>query len=169
MRFGVTTASLALMASAVATGPVMIGAAAAAPGSSVSRSWPVYANARYGYRICYPAALLTPAAEAPNGDGRRFSGANGAVLSVWGSNNALDQTVADAAAEDRRRLGGQVTYSVVKPGWYVLSGRRGSQLYYLKSVFANGAFSTMELRYANAEAKNWASVTTRMSRCFAAG
>ena len=166
LAFGLVAAAgggASLAAAPVHAAPVQ--AANTVPG------WPVYANARYGYRVCYPSALLKPAAEAPNGDGRRFVGANRAVLSVWGSNNALDQSVADAAAEDKKRLGagGQVTYSVVKPNWYVLSGRRNGQIFYLKSVLANGAFSTMELRYPEAGAKAWGPVTARMAKCFSAG
>lgn len=133
--------------------------------------WPVYANARYGYRICYPAKLLKPRAEAPNGDGRQFTGAGGAVLRVWGSYNVMGESVAASAADARARLSerGKVTYAVVKPGWFVLSGRQDGQIFYLKSVLVGETFSTMELRYPAAQAAAWSPVTTRLSRCFAAG
>jgi hypothetical protein len=140
--------------------------AAGAP--ATASQWPVYANARFGYHICYPPALLKPAAESPNGDGRRFAGAGGAVLKVWGSNNALGETVASSAAADRERLGknGQVTYSVVRPTWYVLSGRQNGQVFYLKSVLDRDAFSTMELRYPASAQSSWKSVVSKLSRCF---
>ena len=44
-------------------------------------NWPTYANARFGYSFCYPAALK-PQQEADNADGRKFVGANGAELWV---------------------------------------------------------------------------------------
>lgn len=159
-------AAVAALGVVAASAPATAAGVQAAPGK-----WPVYTNARYGYHVCYPSSLLKPAAEAPNGDGRRFTGANGATLSVWGSNNAMGDTVASSAAADRARLskGGEVTYSVVRPNWYVLSGRQNGQVFYLKSVLANDAFSTMELRYPAAAAKTWSPVTTQLSRCFAAG
>jgi hypothetical protein len=165
--FAAATACAAAWMGVAATGPALAGGVqAAAPAK-----WPVYSNARFGYHVCYPPSLLKPAAEAPNGDGRRFTGANGASLSVWGSNNALGDTVAASAAADRARLGkgGEVTYSVIRPTWYVLSGRQNGQVFYLKSVLANDAFSTMELRYPAAAAKTWSGVTTQLSRCFGAG
>lgn len=170
MGFAAGTFRGIALASAALLGGIAGGAPAVATGVQATGQWPVYANARYGYRVCYPAALLKPAAEAPNGDGRRFNGPGGAVLRVWGSNNVLNDTAATSASEDRKRLtrGGQVTYAVVKPNWYVLSGKQGGQIFYLKSVLANGAFSTMELRYPASAQRQWAPVTARLSKCFSA-
>jgi hypothetical protein len=168
MKIAMAKVRVAAMASAAALMSVSALPVHSAGAQTADSKWPVYVNARFGYHACYPAALLKPAAVSPNGDGRRFTGAGGAVLSVWGSNNALGDTVASSAAADRERLanGGEVTYSVVRPTWYVLSGRRNGQIFYLKSVFARDAFSTMELRYPANAGSTWTPVTSRLSRCF---
>ncbi|QCB43190.1 hypothetical protein E5673_13985 [Sphingomonas sp. PAMC26645] len=168
MKMAMARVRVAAMASAAALMSVSALPVHSAGGQTAEAKWPVYVNARFGYHACYPAALLKPAAVSPNGDGRRFTGAGGAVLSVWGSNNALGDTVASNAAADRERLGngGEVTYSVVRPTWYVLSGTRNGQIFYLKSVFARDAFSTMELLYPANAGSTWTPVTSRLSRCF---
>ncbi len=170
MRSVSGTVRAVVLASAMLVSGVAGGLPAVATGVHAAGQWPTYVNARYGYRVCYPAGLLRPAAEAPNGDGRRFNGAGGAVLRVWGSNNALNDTVASSAAEDRKRLtqNGQVSYAVTRPNWYVLSGRQNGQIFYLKSMLAHGTFSTMELRYPAAAQRQWAPVVARLSKCFSA-
>ena len=167
MKFAMATVGVAAMASMAALMGISSLPARAVGAQASESKWPVYVNARFGYHACYPPALLKPAAESPNGDGRRFTGAEGAVLSVWGS-NALGDTVASSAASDRERLGkgGEVTYSVVRPSWYVLSGQKNGRIFYLKSVFARNTFSTMELRYPASAKGTWTAVTTRLSRCF---
>jgi hypothetical protein len=173
MRTGIRIGGQAMVAAMAAA---LLGMPAAATpvatqAAAQAAKWPVYANARYGYRVCYPPRLLKAEAEAPNGDGRRFSGARGATLRVWGSNNALDQTVAASAADERARLSenGKVTYAVVRPTWFVLSGQQNGQVFYLKSVLARNAFSTMELRYPAGQTASWSPVAAQVSRCFSAG
>ena len=134
-------------------------AATAAPGD---HAWRTYANVRFAYQICYPADLLKPQPEADNNDGRVFTGANGAKLTVWG-NNAL-QTVAEAAQASAQRLG-SVSYKVVKPDWYVLSGNQDGKIVYLKSRRSGDKFESFELRYPAQANAAWAPVVARIGAC----
>ena len=129
-----------------------------------------YRNARFGYSICYPDTL-NARPESDDGDGRAFTGA-GAELRVWGSNNALGQSVAAAARTDRARLageGGAVSYAVVRPGWYALSAREGATIVYTKAYLASGRFKAFELRYPASRQAIWGPLVTRIAACFRPG
>src|SRR5262245_4804345 len=59
-----------------------------------------YHNAPYDYSICYTADVFIPQGEADSGDGQRFLSKDGkAEMLVYGSNNALQQTLQQAFAE----------------------------------------------------------------------
>ena len=141
------------------------GATALLMAAAPAGQWSTYANARFGYSICYPAAQLTAEPEADNGDGRVFNGADGSSLRVYGSNNARGQTLAKAYAEERARHK-SISYQRIKGNWYVLSGRDGDELFYIRSLLANGQFKTFELRYPAAKAATWNPLAARISGCF---
>jgi hypothetical protein len=56
-------------------------------------NYDTYGNARFGYSISYPSNLI-PQGESENGDGQAFETKDkSAKLTVWGSHNALDQSL----------------------------------------------------------------------------
>lgn len=127
-----------------------------------------YANARYAYSICYPS-FMTPHAEAPNGDGRTFTGRDGAELAVFGRNNPDGASLADTVRDDAADLAGprgQVTYRVQKSNWAVFSGANGGKLFYSKTFQRNGQFVIFELTYPRASADRYKPVVENLSRCF---
>lgn len=132
--------------------------------------WESYANARYAYSICYPAQLLVPQGEADNGDGQTFRASGGAELRVFGSNNALEETLAQAAARQSRYLTGargKVTYRAAGRGWSVASGSDGKDmLFYAKTLERDDQFVSFTLRYPQAQAARYKAVVERTARCF---
>ncbi len=97
-----------------------------------------YINARFGYRIAYPADF-TPQGESDNGDGQVFTGRDDAELRVWGSHNIFQETPARAMREELRRCAEnqrQVTYRTVGKGFFVVSGYEsdGARIFYLKKI-----------------------------------
>ena len=139
--------------------------------NAVAHRWENYANARYGYAICYPADLLVPQREADNGDGRVFEGKAGASLRVFGHYNAAEQTMAEAMAADAAALtreGASLSYRANRPGWYVLSGRIGDTIVYRRTIAADDRRMTFELRYPASQAAQWNPITARLGRCFVA-
>lgn len=148
--------------------PVLLGIA---PAQAAER-WQSYDNARYGYRICYPADRLTAQPEADAGDGRVFSGKSGAELRVWGSFNALEEDTKQLAhrnEEDVREGGGAVTYEVVKPGFSVVSGQMGDTIYYAKNVLQSDRVVSFTLKYPAAEASRWTAVVEKLAGCLTLG
>lgn len=97
-----------------------------------------YLNARFGYRIDYPADFI-PQGESDNGDGQVFLGQDGAELRVWGGYNIFQATPASALQEELRRSREnqrRVTYQTVGRDFFVVSGYEpdGRRIFYLKTV-----------------------------------
>lgn len=140
----------------------LVPAAASAQGDG----WSVYVNDRFGTGIEYPSDLFVPGPAPTNNDGRSFATPDGrARFSVWGSYNALDETLAqmkagDAASADR------VTYEAEGDGWYVLSGYRGGEVFYLRKMLRDDVIHGLDISYDPALTDAMAPVVTRMSRSF---
>jgi hypothetical protein len=144
--------------------------AAALPGSAAQDShvWKTYTNDRFGFSVCYPSDLLQLEAAPDNNDGQTFTASDGAKIAAWGSWNATDQTLADSAREDERSLG-HVTYKAIREGFYVISGRKGDQIFYKRTALANGKFSSVELTYPAADNALWNAISAHVSQCFRPG
>lgn len=140
-------------------------------GPAAAEDWNDYTNARFGYRICYPADLMTAEPEADNGDGRVFTGRSGASLRVWGSYNAAEEdigTIVAGVAGD-----GKVTYRSATKNWVVVSGRKGGETFYAKVLLEKDAKGEVEtirafrLTYPAKDAATYDPVAARLAKCFA--
>jgi hypothetical protein len=112
--------------------------------------WKSYTNVRFQYQICYPADLLVPQGEAENSDGQKLLANDGAQLIVYGSNNALDESLKEMLADTESRLtgtSGKVTYKVLKRNWFVVSGQNEQTVFYSKVLYRHGQFKSFELTY----------------------
>jgi hypothetical protein len=88
--------------------------------------WRVYVNPRFGYAVDLPLGFLQPRPAPENGDGLTFvSRDGGALVAVWGGNNALGWTLDQYFQSALARPDiGKVTYQRKAGDWYVLSGYR---------------------------------------------
>jgi len=107
-------------------------------GISAQLGFQPYINARFGYRIDYPADFI-PQGEADNSDGQVFIGNDGAELRAWGGYNVFQATPASALQEELRRSREsrrQVTYQVAGRDFLVISGYEpdGQRIFYLKKL-----------------------------------
>ncbi len=129
-----------------------------------------YHNARFSYSISYPVRVLIPQGEAANGDGQKFLSKDGrAEMLVYGSNNALDQTLRNvyqeeisSAAHPQRK----VTYQVIKPDWFVVSGTENSRVFYQKTFLRDGVFKTFRIEYDETQKGTFDAITTTVARSF---
>lgn len=115
-----------------------------------------YTNARYGYSVSYPSALLTPQGESGSGDGQEFLSKDKRFqLLAWGSYNALEQTIPYAAKQyielESKKRPFKLTYKVVKDAWYVYSGLSGDNIVYQKGFLQDEIFTTIRLEYPLAD------------------
>lgn len=137
-----------------------------------------YCNARFGYCLEYPSALI-PQPEAHNGDGRVFQDkAGNDRLRVYGTGNWNfndEGNVISLAQLYRMELkGGRfpskpariVTYSALKNGWFVLSGTVGNDVFYLKVVAREDAFCYALLKYPKADSAIYNPVAARLAGSF---
>ncbi|MDF8332847.1 hypothetical protein [Novosphingobium cyanobacteriorum] len=130
-------------------------------------AWPTYANARFGYSTCYPAAFK-PQQEADNADGRKFLDEKGAELLVFGQ-YAVDISLADWTANEAGTYTGnrgRITYRAGKVDWIVLSGDDGAKFqFYIKAVKRDDRFVTMQLKYPRAKVALYRPIVERLARC----
>lgn len=129
-----------------------------------------YQNARFGYAIPYPAALVKPFPESQNGDGRRFVSADGATtLTVYAHYNALDYTALQQLQTSQKswqRRHATITLAKVLLDGYVLSGTYESAIFYEKAALHNGTFSTFIWQYPAAQKQRMDAVVTYTARAF---
>ncbi|MBI4748693.1 MAG: hypothetical protein HY774_09390 [Acidobacteria bacterium] len=131
----------------------------------------VYHNARFDYSISYPAKILFPQGEATNGDGQRFLSKDGkAELIVYGSHNALDQTLTDVFLDEQRRTEAHphrtVTYKLLKTDWFVVSGFEDETIFYQKTMLKRGIFKTFRITYPKTQKSTFDPITTVIAKSF---
>lgn len=140
------------------------------PRTQAQTGYVTYYNARFSYSIAYPARVLIPQGEPANGDGQKFLSKDGrAEMLVYGSNNALNQTLRDAyqeelssAAHPQRR----VTYQVIKADWFVVSGTENGRVFYQKTFLRDDAFKTFRIEYDESQKGTFDAITTTIARSF---
>jgi hypothetical protein len=131
--------------------------------------WKTYTNVRFQYSICYPEDLIIPQGEVENSDGQRFTGNDGATLIVYGRHNALGQSLKQIMDETSSRLAGKsgkVTYKMIKPNWFVVSGVNESSIFYAKTLRNHAQLKSFELTYSQASAATYQPLVPRISGCF---
>jgi len=139
----------------------------ALPAASQNLAWGTYVNTRFQYSIKYPVGILIPQGESANGDGQRFVSPDGqAVLTVWGAHNALEQSLAEVFQEAVAGLGGQVTYQVMKPDWFALSGHRQGNIFYQKTYLLGEVYKSFTLEYPAHQRHRFDPLTEAISRSF---
>ena len=126
----------------------------------------LYANARFGYTVQYPADLLVPEREADNADGRQFHAREGSArLAVWGAYNAESLSPRELAARDMTDCaGGTVSYRVAKARLIAFSCiTPGGQVIYQKTLIRADVLATVRFDYPLAERARWDPVVGRVA------
>lgn len=142
----------------------------ASPIAAANSDWHRYANARFGYSICYPASFQ-PSPESENGDGREFVGRDGARLRVFGGYDALRQGPAREAEMEAGFAppSGRVTYRATGRGWSVISGVQGERIVYLKTLARGDRLVTFRLDYPASLAATYRPIVDSIEHCFNVG
>jgi hypothetical protein len=113
---------------------------------AVADPYSSYTNSRYGFRVAVPKGFV-PQPEAPSLDGRNFRSADGAIITIFGSNNVTNRTV-DSELQDLLRM------RVKKPlarargkNWFTLSWLEKGQLVSVKTYVGKGCLDCLILHY----------------------
>lgn len=128
-----------------------------------------YQNDRYGTYISYPSSYFLPDPAPASGDGRRFMAIDGsASFHVFAQYNAEMLNQRQQIARDKSS--GQydrVTYERAGPGWYVLSGHTGSDIFYRRvTEDRSGLIRVFEITYPQALKTEFDALVTFMVQSF---
>jgi uncharacterized protein len=133
-----------------------------------AHSWKTYINVRYRYAICYPADLLKPGPESDDGDGVLFNAASGASLTVWGTYNTTDESLAALAAH-LADPSATITYRRLTKTSAIVSGRKFGDIFYVKILLEPGdtvgTVRSFILSYPADQAATYDPVAARLSSC----
>lgn len=131
-------------------------------------TWTRYVNARYGYGIDVPPGFA-PRSTAANDDGLVFLARDGAVLTVWGSNNVLGETVDvafEGALHEKDRV---IVRKERRPDGFVVAWReKGSFRCHLQRM-GKGSTDAFLFVCPIAREAAYAKVVTRLEASFKAG
>ncbi len=142
---------------------------AVGPRLAAAEPWNTYANARFGYDICYPANLLTPQEAADNGNGRQFTSSVGATLRVWGNYNVNGDTLAtltDEMVRDLTGSSGTVSYRRVASSFSTVSGQAGGNVFYAVRRMDKDAVNSFILTYPIDKKGLFDPVAAKLAKCF---
>jgi hypothetical protein len=106
-----------------------------------------YTNVRYAYAVSYSPGIFEAAPESDSGDGKKLSSKDGkATISVYahaalntenaGEVFSFNQLYANTLKEISQ--GSKITYKKQGQGWFVISGLKGKQVFYQKSLYDDG-------------------------------
>jgi hypothetical protein len=140
-------------------------------GGRAQAEWQSYRSERFGYQFLYPADLLKLVMEAPDGQSLEFQSDDGQTkLKVLTTFNTDNVSPAEYRAEIIRTLPGYggIDYGPRGSSWFVLSGVRGSSIYYQKVLFACGGriINAFALTYPSAEKREYDSIVTTIEKGF---
>ena len=126
-----------------------------------------YGNARFGYSISYPSNLV-PKGEAENGDGQIFEARDkSAKLTVWGANNALNQSLKEIYKGDLKQRGKSITYKKLGANFYVISGKQNGKIFYQKTMRnSDDTYFTFIFEYAESKRTTYNKATAQIAKSF---
>ena len=134
-------ASLRLLGSAVFILAVFFGPEWLSAVRAQANTWETYRSQKFGYSLVFPADIVQPRSESPDGRGIEFTSDDGLVkLKILADYNAQNVSLGDYRAAILREFteSNQLEYGPMGRSWFVLSGVRGDSIYYQKVLFACG-------------------------------
>lgn len=128
-----------------------------------------YTNARYGFRIDYPADFIK-GNEPTNGDGIGFASPNHeASLRASAGHAITNQSVRDQYEQDLRQVRGQVGYHDCGDTWYVITWSANGNLYYRKTNFKNQIRSEFEFVFPEGKKDIYSPIIDHIESTFIPG
>ena len=130
----------------------------------------LYQNSRYGTFISYPSSYFLPDPPPDSNDGRAFASVDGwARFYVFAQYNAESLTQAQQMARDIEAHG-SASYNAKGPGWYVISGVIGTDIYYRRVIEDSaGLIRVFEISYPLARKAEFDAVVAYMAQSFGPG
>jgi hypothetical protein len=134
-----------------------------------------YTNVRYAYAVSYPADIFNAEPESESGDGRRLvSKDSKATIFVYaeaalGGPNSDLLTFAQLYKDQLNEIGreSKITYKTAGQGWFVISGTKGNQIFYQKTLYDKGIEKVFRAEYDRSLKEKYDPVVARSAASFA--
>jgi hypothetical protein len=126
--------------------------------------WTVMTDPLTGSRIGLPKKLLTQVVSDVNGT--KWSSATGAIQVELARRKEANATTTTAADKEKKVAGRKVTYSVVKPDFFVLAGTHGLKKFYIRGQTKSDEVRVLTVLYDQATEGTMTPVTVAMSSAF---
>lgn len=130
-------------------------------------SYNTYTNNRFGFSIEYPSNFKM--GQVPtNNDGRQFSDGQ-CNITVFGSNNAMNETLNDNFSEAAIDVPHSISYQVHKKNYYILSYIKGNNIVYIKTFLNHGAFTQLNITYPSSLKSKYDPIVAHLVQTFTPG
>ncbi|MGB3866277.1 MAG: peptidoglycan-binding domain-containing protein, partial [Xanthobacteraceae bacterium] len=126
--------------------------------------WKLIGDPATGMRTGLPSRLAPQ--QTSEADATRWRAPSGAVEIVLTRRKEADLTTAKVAARERAAPERKVTYSTVKPDFFVLSGTEGAKNFYLRGEVRGDEARLLAIRYDDASKAAMEPVVIAMSSAF---
>ena len=151
---------------------MMLGLTLLSVSSKAQNSYDKYCNARFEYCIEYPTELKGMG-ESDNGDGQKFvSKDKKANLTVYrDSREAIYETTAQCKTEcfksdSKSENGKNVTYKKEGNNFFVVTGTKGNNIFYQKTIYTKGGMITAVIEYDTSKKATYDSYCTYLFNTF---
>lgn len=134
---------------------------------AMSAPYEKYANARYGFSVSRPSSMKMDTPPA-NGDGRHFSDIKGFSIVASGINNVANNSLA-AEAQSLKSEFDVVTYKAMGKSWVVMSGRKSSEIIYVKAYVGPQSINYLWITYPASMAADAMAIVSKVSGSFKPG
>jgi hypothetical protein len=125
-----------------------------------------YCNRRFGFCLNYPADFeLDP---APISDGLAFRNPDGFRMFVSGANNVRNKTLSDEYESDKKGFD-SLAFQDSGDNWYILNGKAGSKIVYLKTYWGKGSLNQLYIGYPEQLKDRYDKIVAFISRSFVPG
>jgi peptidoglycan hydrolase-like protein with peptidoglycan-binding domain len=126
--------------------------------------WKVITDPLTGTRLGLPMRLLPQVVSDINGT--KWSSATGAIQIELSRRKEAGATTATIADTEKKIASRKVTYSVVKPDFFVLAGLQGLKKFYIRGQAKNDEVRVLTVLYDQATEGTMTPVTVAMSSAF---
>lgn len=126
--------------------------------------WKVITDPLTGTRLGLPMKLLPQVVSDVNGT--KWSSATGAIQAELSRRKEAGATTTTVADKEKKAADRKVTYSVVKPDFFVLAGIQGLKKFYIRGQTKNDEIRVLTVLYDQATEGTMTPVTVAMSSAF---
>ncbi|WP_420131436.1 peptidoglycan-binding protein [Rhodopseudomonas sp.] len=126
--------------------------------------WKLVSDPVTGARLGIPAKLVPQ--QTSDANGSKWASPTGTIQVTLARRKEAGVTIAKLADQEKKEAGRQVSYSAVKPDFFVLSGLQGQKKFYIRGAFKDAEVRILTILYDQATEGTMEPVVIVMSSAF---